>query len=261
MLEDLNIKDVLNNFRPVSLKELDSVSLMVRKDRKYLFEVSKLVTVLESVKDQYFILEIDGVRDQLYTTTYFDTPALDLYLMHHRGKLNREKIRLRRYNSDGASFLEIKRKTNFGFTNKSRVPVDTEAGLVLNEEESFLKKLTTYNGYELITSLNNEFHRITLVNFESKERVTLDFGVRLKKPEGENWIHLNGICIAEIKRSGSFYRSPFAKCLKENRIYPMRFSKYCYGIARLFTNVPINRFKEKFLKVDKLNKLSFSKTS
>ncbi len=248
------IQQSLQKFQPVSLSEMDSVRLMVRKDKKYIFPVTKLPLILDSVKDTYRVLEIEGTRGQEYSTTYFDTPEMDLYLMHHRGKLNRQKIRLRTYNSDGASFLEVKRKSNLGFTNKSRVEVSQDPGLVLNEEEEFVSKLMPFGAGELKTVLQNEFNRITLVNFETQERVTLDFGIKIKKEGSENWINLNGISIAEVKRSGTFFRSEFAKVLKKNKIYPLRFSKYCYGVASTFRNVPKNRFKEKFMKVDQINK-------
>jgi len=110
-----------------------------------------------------------------------------------------------------------------------------------------------YGVKELKTVLQNEFSRITLVNFETQERVTLDFGVQIRKEGSEDWINLNGVSIAEIKRSGSFFRSKFAKMLKKNQIYPLRFSKYCYGVASTFDNVPKNRFKEKFKKIDRIN--------
>ena len=258
--KDREIIKKLQEFQPVTLNELDDLRLMVRQDRKFIFHFSQLHKILDAVKESYKVLEIEGLRSQYYTTSYFDTPHFDLYLMHHRGKLNRQKIRMRNYNSGGASFLEVKRKSNLGVTNKSRVAVKSIPAKVLNDEETFLTKFTPFKGDQLVNSLNNEFNRITLVNFISKERITLDYGIKLNRAGEDEWIGLDGICIAEIKRAGNFYKSLFAKTLKVNRIYPMRFSKYCYGVAKLVDSVPKNRFKEKFKKVDKINAIPLNNT-
>lgn len=258
MTHEEELNQIIEKFQPVGLHQMDSVKLMIRKDRKFIFPVQKLPLILDKLKDNYHILEIDGVRGQEYKTTYFDTSDMDLYLMHHRGKLNRQKIRVRKYNSDGASFLEVKRKSNLGFTNKSRVELHNNSGLILNQEEEFVSGLMPFGADQLETTINNEFHRITLVNFRTRERVTLDYNIHLNREGRDEWIKLDGLSIAEIKRSGNFYKSQAVKVLKQNHIYPMRFSKYCYGVAKTYDNVPVNRFKEKFRKVDQLNSIPFS---
>ena len=58
----------------------------------------------------YKVLEIDMIRSFPYHTTYLDTPDFLFYTQQLRGKLNRHKIRYRRYESTGISFLEIKKE-------------------------------------------------------------------------------------------------------------------------------------------------------
>ena len=106
------INKIISKFSSVSLDEIDEVKLMNRIDRKYWFHISQLVPFLESTIPYYDILEINGQRLMKYETTYFDTEEDTMFLKHHNQKLNRHKIRQRKYLSTDSSFLEIKYKTN-----------------------------------------------------------------------------------------------------------------------------------------------------
>ena len=55
--------------------------------------------VLSEVGEYYQVLEIDGGGSHNYHTIYYDTCDLDMYHMHHRGMVNRHKIRFRKYGS------------------------------------------------------------------------------------------------------------------------------------------------------------------
>jgi len=55
-----NISQILIEFDPVSLEELDKVRLMNRVDCKFIFNINKLPTILNNVKDKYNILEINN---------------------------------------------------------------------------------------------------------------------------------------------------------------------------------------------------------
>ncbi|MBK8341295.1 MAG: VTC domain-containing protein [Flavobacteriales bacterium] len=68
----------------------------------------------------YRLLEVDGVRGAEYRSLYFDSPALRHYLDHHNGRTLRSKVRFREYVGSGLCFLEVKRKTGTGRTDKAR---------------------------------------------------------------------------------------------------------------------------------------------
>ena len=106
---------------------------------------------------------------------------------------------------------------------------------------------------EIMPVLENMFKRITLVEKNQKERITIDYNLRFLVPGGSGALELPGISIAEIKREGNLAASRFNSVLRENRIYPMRFSKYCMGLAMLNPDLPQNRFKAKIMKLDKIN--------
>lgn len=95
------INHIIAKFNPVSLDEIDEVKLMSRIDRKYWFHITSLPQILEQTLADYHILEIEGQRLMEYQTTYFDTSNNSIYLKHHNRKMNRHKVRKRKYNSTG----------------------------------------------------------------------------------------------------------------------------------------------------------------
>ena len=165
-----DFKTILSDFKPVSLEEIEEVKLMNRIDRKYWFHISKLNQILEFTLADYDVLEINGLRLMEYQTTYFDTPENTMYLKHHNRKLNRHKVRQRKYVSTNSSFLEIKLKTNKKRTIKKRIAADFERTDFSNTEMNFIKEKSMFQGDELYSSLNNKFNRITLIHKNKLDR-------------------------------------------------------------------------------------------
>ena len=114
------ILDILNDFEPVFLEDMGKVSLMNRQDTKYVFSESQLPAVLQKLSKFYNILEIDDLRQMSYSNVYFDTNDFMFYNNHQRGKMNRYKIRNRRYDDSALSFCEVKFKSNKSRTKKER---------------------------------------------------------------------------------------------------------------------------------------------
>ena len=114
---------LLNTFAPITLAEMKSVRLMNRVDTKFVTTVPRLMQLLEMAKGEYFVQEIDGERNSAYTTLYYDTPRLDMYIMHHNGCLGRQKVRVRQYVDSNLTFLEVKNKNNHRRTRKKRITV------------------------------------------------------------------------------------------------------------------------------------------
>ena len=90
-------ENTLKIFSPISLEEMDSVKLLNRIDTKYTFRPNNINEFLESLQSFYRILEINGNRINHYQTLYFDTPNYQLYLDHHNDRVNRYKLRFRKY--------------------------------------------------------------------------------------------------------------------------------------------------------------------
>ena len=56
-----NIENILQEFEPISLSEMESVKLMNRIDTKYAVPLSMLPSILESAKPDYYAQEIDEI--------------------------------------------------------------------------------------------------------------------------------------------------------------------------------------------------------
>jgi len=241
--------DLINVFEPIQLDEINQLKLLKRIDKKYVMSVDKLAVLLEMLKKDYRIMEINGDRDFGYHTNYYDTPNLNLYLNHQNQRLNRYKIRTRDYIVSNSSFLEVKRKTNKGQTIKTRMPID--ACDSLNDEHyEYLKSVVDLNGNTLVKSSENSFRRITLVSFETLERITLDYDLKFYR--NGKIIEMPFLSIVEVKRDKAGKRSPIVEALKELKVHARGFSKYCMGLAYLIPELKQNSFKKNKLYLKKL---------
>ena len=240
----------LLNFDKTTLAEMNSVSLMKRVDTKFILKESQLLEVLSKLYDDYKILEIDQERLMKYSTLYFDSQNKKCFKDHHNGKLNRYKIRMRKYLVSDICFLEIKKKNNLGITNKIRRQIkDFETNLT-SESKDFITK-SNINNLLLEPSLYNNFSRMTFVNKSEAERLTIDvdlsfsFGAKEKK--------FDKLVVIEIKQEGKRLNTTINRVLRSMSILPTNFSKYCIGISNTLNNIKSNRFKEINLKINKLN--------
>ncbi len=253
MITVKHILRVLPHFEAVSLEEIERASLMRRKDSKYIFSVRHLPLLLEKALQDYRILEIENKRTHNYHTFYFDTPGMDMYHMHHRGIVNRYKVRFRKYESSNSLFLEVKEKDAKGVTIKNRMQTSKGEAAILSAEEEFLSVFTPSLHKNMIPVLENNFNRITLVNADQTERITLDYQLWFSSCFTDQTIEIPGISIAEIKYENRLAGSPFHAALRSQRIVPKRFSKYCTGMAMLNPGLKQNLFKEKVRYVNKIN--------
>ena len=241
---------LLNTFAPITLAEMKSVRLMNRVDTKFVTTLPRLMQLLEMAKGEYFVQEIDGERNSAYTTLYYDTPRLDMYIMHHNGCLGRQKVRVRQYVDSNLTFLEVKNKNNHRRTRKKRITV-TGFDITGEQQREFLKPLCWWDVDTLQPALRNWFNRITLVNKAKTERVTIDTGLRFHNFVSGLDKSLDQVVIIELKRDGN-QPSPLLAMLRDLHIHPDGFSKYCMGTALSNPSVKKNRLKPKLHYVERL---------
>ncbi len=243
--------ELLKPFETITLEEMKSVKLMNRTDTKFVTNTSKLYQLLKRAQQDYYVQVIDGERNLDYDTTYFDTTAFDMYNMHQSGHLNRQKIRFRTYCINHLQFMEVKTKNNHGRTKKKRIEV---SDMDLNDEEKrqFLHKHLRYDVEKLQPVLSNHFSRVTLVNKGMTERLTIDTGLNFHNVLNGSDKDMGQLVVIELKRDGLVY-SPVLQMLRQLRIQPHGFSKYCMGSALTGQDhLPVNRFKCKLIEINKL---------
>lgn len=236
-------------FAPIRLEDMDRVKLMNRTDTKYWFHIKHLESLLDAIRNDYYILTMQNEVALPYSTVYYDTAENRMYTAHHNGKLNRYKIRRRTYLLSGISFLEVKFKSNKGRTKKTRIAGKNHTSGFSAEEVAFLEKQTPFTAEQLSPSLSNHFERITLVNKNFGERCTLDF--RLTFASLNKQFDLPNMVILEVKADGSPAGSPLVKALREMRIKSSGFSKYCIGKMLTDAGIKQNAFKPKIRQIEK----------
>ncbi len=245
------LKKSAEELEPVSLGEISSVRLMNRTDTKYVLQTKRLPFILRKAACDYFIQEIDGRRIALYETEYFDTPSLNFYHDHLKGRLNRCKIRRRTYCDCNLHFLEIKRKMNTGVTKKHRLKLDNLSDISGNASSEFVKKYSTTDLFLLFPVIINRFNRITLVNRGKTERVTLDFNLCFTSNAYEKETFFPNIAIIEIKKE-KYQRSAIEETLRHERVKKTGFSKYCAGISLLQVSPGFKNYKGKLRYLKKI---------
>ena len=250
---DSSIADKAQLLPPITLQEMSGIKLMNRTDTKFVATAEQLGAFMLAVRGKYFIQDINGKRIASYHTTYFDTVDYQMYNMHHCGKTTREKIRVRTYLDSKDTFFEIKNKNNHGRTKKKRIAIQGH-DTVQNEHEAikpFMAKHAWYEMEEIVPVIENWFNRITLVNYDKTERLTIDFNLKFHHLKSDGLDKLDKVAIIELKRDG-YVPSPALDILRKLRIKRSGFSKYCIGSAMTNGSLKRNNFKERLTMISKM---------
>ncbi len=237
-------------YTPISLSEMEGVSLLDRLDTKFVMSDTQLLKIFNQLRDLYWILEVEGNRLNHYCTHYFDSPGFDLYHAHVNERPERYKVRCREYSDSGLSFLEVKHRTRKDRTIKDRIRVPRLVSSISSDMNIWLNDVYPWQKRGLESKLWNTFTRITLVNKKYCERVTLDVDIAFYAQNRK--VHLNGLAVAEVKMDGKGNFSPFLRLMREQSIRSQGFSKYAIGIAMLYENVKTNNLKPRLLMVEKM---------
>ena len=251
-----NINDLAlwQDMGTITLEQMRSVKLMNRIDTKYVAsEEGVLRLLIEVSKCGYRAQVHGGVIAARYDTRYYDTESRDMYIVHHNRQLTRQKIRTRHYEDGAATYLEVKNKNNRGRTKKKRIeiPIENLMDFAGNSEAlSFIEPLARYNIKSLSPAIATRFVRITIVNPELTERITIDLDLEFTDLRSGRVGKIDGMAIIEIKQDGNI-RSKAKDILNTLRIKPMRISKYCLGTALTVDGIKRNRMIEKIRRIEK----------
>lgn len=239
--------DNIDLFSTISFSEIpNDLFLSDRKDLKYIVGKGSIPSIFNRLKEEYMLVVKDGKSMSLYKTNYFDTNDFVFYADHHRGKMNRQKVRTRTY-EDGKSFLEIKTKDNKGYTHKNRTEIDSST-FQIDKYNSFL---TDKLGIKLPLEekLCVKYIRVTLYHKSMNEKLTLDFSYQVGF-HGKAY-EMDNIVIVESK-GVNHKRSFFNLMMNEMKIRPVSFSKYCFGLVNIEPSVKVNNFMPLIKKVKKM---------
>ena len=248
---DAVIDELLANLQPITLEEMSGIRLMNRTDTKFVTNKETLARLLEKAQGKYYAQFNEGSKIADYMTTYWDTEGHKFYFEHHNGRAPRQKVRVRTYMDSNLTFLEIKTKNNHGRTKKKRVAVPDQQITGEGGNEEFLQERVHLSLADIHPTVRNRFRRITLVNYGKTERLTIDYDVHFHNIETGKDANVGPLVIIELKRDGNVF-SPVLDIIRELRIKPSGFSKYCIGSVMTNSSLKQNMFKQKLVKLNKI---------
>lgn len=238
---------LLQGFEGISLDEVEDLKaqLLTRVESKHLMTFRQCWELVQTLSGSYRVLDINHVRMGRYETLYYDNASFLSYLQHHNGKGNRYKLRMRYYESSGETFLEVKKKTNKGSSEKNRLKTSAPSDGFLPEEVHFLERAFPFDCREFHPVIRTAYDRVTLVSRESPERITFDTGISFH--DGHRGVSYPSLVIGEVKYKKGLRNSPAQSAIRRMGIRKRGFSKYCTGVALLYDQLKHNRFKEHLL--------------
>ena len=242
------VQQAIDSFAPITLDELQSrAPLLTRVDNKYIVSWPACASVLETLLDDFRVLEIGARRTFEYESAYFDTNSLTLYRAHVQGRRKRFKCRSRHYVDSGVHFFEMKMKGRRNETIKRQMAYDrADVAVVTPDARQFIRDclIEQYGQQfddELALSLSNNYRRMTLVAREGAERLTCDFDLSFAEPTGRSGRLSNDFLVLEtktIRGNGLADRT-----LKAIGARPLSCSKYCVGTALLRPDMKSNELR------------------
>jgi len=229
------VDELVERFDPVSLEELDERAALLRRvDNKYAVERESFEELLERLRDDHQVLEIDGRRLFQYCSTYFDTPELRCFTDHLEDRQPRFKARTRLYVDSDSCVFEVKLKREDGETDKRQTDhAARDAERFTDSARQCLEQALGDAGLEapeeMGPTLLTRFRRITLAAREGSQRLTCDLGVRLSHPDGKAAGLCDGVILVETKSERG--ESPADRVLAELGLEPISVSKYRVGVS------------------------------
>ncbi len=230
----------------VGLDDVQGVSVAARHDRKHLVRATALEGFVAALGDRFAALEVGGRRAIGYHTSYFDTPDLQTFDDHRRGRRRRFKIRTRHYGDPAATMLEVKCRGTRGQTVKYRGahPGPDPRTLDASARRFVHDTLRSHYGFgapaDLRFSLDTRYVRTTLVDLDAGERVTIDRFLHVADDDTVGRFD-PGWVIVETKTASVHAASRRALSLPGARAG--RMSKYCLGVAELHRGVVSNPWR------------------
>lgn len=243
------LQHTLEGFGAVSLDEAQQVNLANRQDTKYLFDAAKLPAMLQTLAGKCSVLEINGLRHSRYETLYYDTPDWLLFRQHLRGQLSRYKVRSRRYLATNSTFFELKIKNNKQRTVKSRIEMSAMEDQPTDEAQQFLAEHLGDVPEGLRAVCRIKYRRLTLINPDLTERMTLDFDLGFDN--GIRQYHYPNLVIAEVKQERSV-QSVFTQLMQQFAIRRGKLSKYCWSVLTLNPELRRGNLKPMLIQLNKV---------
>ena len=235
--------------------------MLERLDNKYVIRSGILQRAAPLLAQHFDALEIGGKRAFSYVTRYFDDAGYSGYFDHHRGRRQRCKVRIRRYDDAQTCFVEIKLKGKRGITVKIRRKHPIELfGTLDAKAMTFVRD--TYRAFygrdldpALEPALDVRYERVSLVAKTGRERMTIDSRLKFSKADDSIAVSDEVFVVETKSPNGNGIADKILRGFHQHST--RNCSKYCIGIASLRTDSKRNNFLptlRKFYSTDSLNR-------
>ena len=229
----------LVRFEPATSELLSARALQRRVDSKFITQRERILPLLRELGDDFTIAMSGDHRLGTYETLYFDTPQLDFFHQHRRGRRPRHKVRIRRYVERDLCFLETKTKDRCAVMTRHRFPHGCHDFDLGPSDIDTIQRVIGEHG-PLSPSARVEFGRVTLLGVSHPERLTIDLGIVLQANERQ--LRIARTSIIEVKQPRFDARSPAFLALRRLAIRRHRISKYCVALTATGVVPPVGRF-------------------
>lgn len=251
----------IEGFSPISLEQMnESMTLMSRKERKFVCDEDKLAELIEAMKDEYRILTINGLDVFSYNNFYMDTKEYEFYHTHQEWSKVRTKVRTRQYCDSWLYFFEYKQRHDNQITKYRYDIAPEDHGRVTLEWVRFFQGLFESIYQEkfkklLFPVLNNTYNRITFCRNSNDERITVDFNIQYFDPERPGNTHnLKNVAIIESK--ADVQPAPSDDLLSKLWLTEQHAcSKYCVGMHYLGKVKETSHFDHTIARMDEIAKM------
>ncbi len=228
---------MIDGLSPISLEETVALAdLQTRVDRKYIVPPA-VADEMAATVDGLRVLEISGSRQFSYQSDYFDTTDLASFYGAALGRRRRFKVRTRTYLDASETHLEVKTRGGRNQTVKQRLPI-LHSHSLSDRSLEFVFDLTGQR--DLGETLRSRYQRQTLVDVERPYRVAVDHAVTALDLRTGRSATLEPFLVVETKSDGA--ATPVDRWLWQEGFRPVRFSKYCTGLAVLDRSLPSNKW-------------------
>lgn len=220
--------DLLSLFARADAGLLARRELRRRTDTKFVLSPDAAADFARRLSATHAVLSAGDELIATYRTLYFDTPALEFFHQHRRGRRIRHKARIRHYPDRRLSVLEVKTRRTAMLTSKAWRAHDYGSDELSADDETFVATQTGVFD-RLLPQVSTHFHRLMLLGMETDERVTIDLDLCVDR-EGRSR-PVRDVAIVEVKQWPGRRDSPAMATLRAAGHRPSWASKYCTSIA------------------------------
>jgi hypothetical protein len=247
-----DLADVLAPFAVATPELLQRRGLLRRTCTKFVLRADDLAALLWWLRRDYAVLRAAGHNLATYRTLYFDTPELDAFHDHRRGRRPRHKVRIRHYPDRRVSFFELKTKKSDLLTHKRRVAVPYGDNVVSEPQLDLLREHAPRLSRALEPQVWTNFRRLTLIGVDTNERVTIDTDLQVG-PAGQ-LERLDHVAIMEVKQWPFCVRTPVMAALRSAGRQASSASKYCAALALTRPGLRLNRLLPALRAIEKIRR-------